>query len=112
MTELASVSLERHGGTVLARLAGEIDLSNAGLVEDQVTARLAGATGVAVDLAGLTYLDSAGLALLTRLAGRLPGAFRVVVPEGAVVARTLAVSGLAAAIPVDATIPDALAALP
>jgi anti-anti-sigma factor len=111
VTELATVELERHGATVLARLAGEIDLSNAGLVEDQVTAGLTGATGVAVDLAGLRYLDSAGLALLSRLAGRLPGAFRLVVPDGAVVARTLAVSGLSAAIPVDPSVPAALAAL-
>jgi len=114
VSELAQVAVERHGGAVLARLAGEIDLSNASEVEDAVTAGLAGATAVAVDLAGLSYLDSAGLALLSRLAGRLVGpggALRLVVPPGAVVGRTLAISGLSVAIPVDETVEAALAAL-
>jgi anti-anti-sigma factor len=106
--------MERHGGTVLARLSGEIDLSNAGAVEDHVTSGLAGATAVAVDLSGLSYLDSAGLALLSRLAGRLTalaGSLRLVVPPEAVVGRTLSISGLASAIPVDETVEAALAAL-
>jgi anti-anti-sigma factor len=112
--QLARVRLERHGGTVLARLSGEIDLSNAGAVEDQVTSCLTGATAVAVDLSGLSYLDSAGLALLSRLSGRLTsasGSLRLVVPPEALVGRTLSVSGLAAAIPVDETVEAALAAL-
>jgi anti-anti-sigma factor len=112
--ELARVAVERHGGVVLARLSGEVDLSNAGAVEDQVTGGLAGATAVAVDLSGLSYLDSAGLALLSRLAGRLSGlagSLRLVVPPDAVVSRTLSISGLASAIPVDETVEAALAAL-
>jgi anti-sigma B factor antagonist/stage II sporulation protein AA (anti-sigma F factor antagonist) len=111
---LARVAVERHDGAVLARLSGEIDLSNASAVEDQVTGGVAGATAVAVDLSGLRYLDSAGLALLSRLAGRLAalaGSLRLVVPPDAVVGRTLSVSGLAAAIPVDETVEAALAAL-
>jgi anti-anti-sigma factor len=83
-------------------------------VEDQVTGGLAGATAVAVDLSGLSYLDSAGLALLSRLAGRLTalaGSLRLVVPPEAVVGRTLSISGLASAIPVDETVEAALAAL-
>ncbi|HST67717.1 MAG TPA: STAS domain-containing protein, partial [Mycobacteriales bacterium] len=112
--ELARVRLERHGRAVLARLTGEIDLSNAGTVEDQVSAGLGDTTAVAVDLSGLSYLDSAGLSLLARLSGRLTaaaGSLRLVAPPEAVVSRTLAVSGLAAAIPVDETVEAALAAL-
>lgn len=112
--ELARVAVERHGAAALATLAGEIDLSNAGLVEDQVTRGLAGVTSVAVDLAGLDYLDSAGLALLARLAGRLAGSagsLRLVVPADAMISRTLSISGLSAAIPVDETVEAALAAL-
>jgi anti-anti-sigma factor len=112
--DLARVALERHGDAVLARLSGEIDLSNAGAVEDQVTGGLAGATAVAVDLSALSYLDSAGLALLSRLAGRLSelsGSLRLVVPPDAFVSRTLSISGLALAIPVDETVEAALAAL-
>ena len=71
------------GRAVLARLSGEIDLSNAGEVEDQVTGGLGGATAVAVDLSGLSYLDSAGLALLSRLAGRLSALVRLAPAGGA-----------------------------
>jgi anti-anti-sigma factor len=112
--DLARVNLERHGDAVLARLSGEIDLSNAGVVEDTVTGGVAGATAVAVDLSGLSYLDSAGLAVLSRLAGRLSelsGSLRLVVPPDALVGRTLSISGLASAIPVDETVEAALAAL-
>ena len=112
--DLARVALERHGDAVLARLSGEIDLSNAGAVEEQVTGGLGGSTAVAVDLSGLSYLDSAGLALLSRLAGRLSelsGSLRLVVARDALVGRTLSVSGLASAIPVDETVAAALAAL-
>ncbi len=109
--QLARVAVERHGDTVLARLAGEIDLSNAGAVEDEVVGGLGGATRAAVDLGGLDYLDSAGLALLSRLATRLTGTLRLVVPPGATVRRTVDVSGLGAAIPVDESVEAALAAL-
>lgn len=112
--DLARVALERHGDVVLARLSGEIDLSNAAAVEDQVTGGLGGSTAVAVDLSALTYLDSAGLALLSRLAGRLSelsGSLRLVAPPHAFVGRTLSISGLASAIPVDETVEAALAAL-
>jgi anti-anti-sigma factor len=111
---LASVAVERHGDVAVARLSGELDLSNATLIEDQVASRLGGITSVAVDLAGLSYLDSAGLALLSRLATRIAGpggALRLVVPPGAVVRRALWISGLAEAIPVDETVEAALAAL-
>lgn len=111
---LASVEVERHGAVAVARLAGELDLSNAAAVEDQVTSGLGGVTALAVDLAGLSYLDSAGLALLSRLSARIAapgGALRLVVPPDAVVRRTLWVSGLTAAIPVDETVAAALAAL-
>jgi anti-anti-sigma factor len=111
---LASVAVERHGEVAVARLAGELDLSNAAAIEDQVTSGLGGAASVAVDLAGLSYLDSAGLALLSRLAARVAGpggALRLVVPPDAVVRRALWISGLTEAIPVDETVEAALAAL-
>jgi len=111
---LARVAVERHGEVAVARLDGELDLSNASSVEDQVTRGIGGSTSVAVDLAGLSYLDSAGLALLSRLAGRIAGpggALRLVAPLDAVVRRALWISGLAEAIPVDETVEAALAAL-
>lgn len=112
--ELARVAVTEHGSAVVARLAGEVDLSNAETVEAEVTRGLGSAPALALDLGGLHYLDSAGLALLSRLATRMPGtggSLRLVVPPDAVVRRALLISGLPAAVPVDETLEAALAAL-
>jgi anti-sigma B factor antagonist len=114
MSELARVALERHGPAVVARLAGEVDLSNAESVESQVGSGLGDASAVALDLAELRYLDSAGLGLVSRLASRLAAegtTLRLVVPADAVVRRALVISGLADAIGVDETVEAALVAL-
>ncbi len=58
------------GGRVVVTLSGEVDLSNAHEVEGQVADAIAGADAVAIDLNGITYLDSRGLQLLLRLAER------------------------------------------
>jgi anti-anti-sigma factor len=80
------------------QLRGDIDLSNVeGLykvAEDAVTNHDA---GLVVDLSGVTFLDSTGLRLLFRLARRLGDrqqALRLVVPEGARIARVLDFSGV------------------
>jgi anti-sigma B factor antagonist len=112
--ELASVAVERRGQAAVARLTGEVDLSNAAAVEDAVTGGLGGVRAVALDLGGLRYLDSAGLALLSRLATRCGAggtALRLVVPPDAVVRRAITVSGLDAVIPVDETLEAALSTL-
>jgi anti-anti-sigma factor len=111
---LAQVAVERHGPVAVARLDGELDLSNAATVEDQIGRGLGELTSLAVDLGGLRYLDSAGLALLSRLATRVAGpggALRLVVPPDAVVRRALLISGLAEAIPLDETVEAALVGL-
>jgi anti-anti-sigma factor len=112
--ELAAVVVQRQGRVAIARLTGEIDLSNAASIEDAVTGALAGVPAVALDLTGLRYLDSAGLALLSRLAARCGDggiALRLVVPPDAVVRRAIAVSGLDTVIPVDGTVEAALSTL-
>ncbi|HZB47469.1 MAG TPA: STAS domain-containing protein [Mycobacteriales bacterium] len=112
--DLARLAVERRGSAAVATLTGEVDLSNAATVEDAVTDAVGGVAGVALDLGGLSYLDSAGLGLLSRLAARFGGdgtALRLVVPSAAIVRRAIAVSGLDTAIPVDETVDAALAEL-
>jgi len=58
------------GERLVVAVSGEVDLSNAGHVETQVAKAIAGAVAVALDLNGVTYLDSRGLQLLLRLAER------------------------------------------
>jgi anti-anti-sigma factor len=88
------------GAWPVVRLSGEVDLSNAEALgeaaERAVTNR---APGLVLDLSEVTFLDSTGLRLVFRLARRLRDrqqALRLVVPEGARIARLLRLSGVAA----------------
>jgi anti-anti-sigma factor len=68
MTELARVALDSDQ---VIRVTGEIDLSNAARVRDAIGAVIPDLAEVCVDLSGTEYLDSAGIAMLFRLAERL-----------------------------------------
>ena len=60
-------SAEETGRPVI-RLAGELDLSNTGQVRAAVQTALAGRSDrVTLDLAGLEFMDSSGIALLLAL---------------------------------------------
>ena len=71
MTELARVDISTDHGTQVVRIFGEIDLSNAAQVRDAIGASLPDLPIVLLDLTGTEYLDSAGIAMLFRLAERL-----------------------------------------
>ena len=113
MSDLARVEGERQGTLCLVRVHGEIDLSNAHEVSAAIgTAMGQEARRLVVDLSDITYLDSAGVALLLRLAERLRTRRRqlqLVVPRGSPVRRVLDYTGLATVIPLHARLEDALA---
>jgi anti-sigma B factor antagonist len=59
--------VETRGDAVFLRPQGELDMSTAPGVEEQMRAALAsGARRVVVDLRGLSFMDSTGLTLVTR----------------------------------------------
>lgn len=69
MTERMSVSMADDGqGGVTARVSGEIDLSNA----DQLRQALDAGGHLTVDLSGVTYMDSAAIAVLFARAAEGP----------------------------------------
>ena len=113
MSDLARVEGERQGTVCLVRVHGEIDLSNA----HEVSSEISGVMGqeaqrLVVDLSDITYLDSAGVALLLRLAERLRFRRRqlhLVVPRGSPVRRVLDFTGLPRVIPLESRLEDALA---
>lgn len=109
---LAAVSVIVHDGTPVAAISGEIDLSNADSVLDQLEQAVeAGARGLVVDLGGVEYLDSTGVRLLVRLVRVLASSdleLRLVVPAGAPIRRVLELANIEAALPVDETTDDAL----
>jgi anti-sigma B factor antagonist len=59
-------------GAPVARLTGEIDISNAEPIGDALDAIVGpDARRVVVDLEGLEFMDSAGIAMLLRIASRV-----------------------------------------
>lgn len=75
------------GGPILA-VEGEIDIANADVLREALDEHLTGADRVTVDLTGVGYLDSAGLAVL------FPHARRLDLIATRLLASVLKVSGL------------------
>src|SRR5438128_10732499 len=72
VNELARVESEQHGSVCLVRIFGEIDMSNDRDVLSEIEVAVGRETDrLVVDLTHTTYLDSAVLALLLRLAERM-----------------------------------------
>ena len=105
MSELAHLEMRRAGDTQLAAISGEIDLSNARPILDTVAASTPDDTSLVVlDLSATTYLDSAGISALFRLAERLRSRrqdLRLVVPPGSPIRAVLALTHLDHVIQVD-----------
>lgn len=95
---LGGLHLSGSEGWPVARLAGEIDLSNVeslrARLEQAVTNR---AQGLVLDLSEVRYLDSTGLRLIYRLARELGDrqqVLRLVVPETSRINRVLTIAGV------------------
>lgn len=68
----AIVTTRSPGPAVWISISGEVDLENAETVEGQLAEAIDNqASSVTIDVAELTYLDSAGLRLMFALAARL-----------------------------------------
>jgi anti-anti-sigma factor len=104
MTELARVVAGTLDGAPVVRVSGEVDLSNAAAVRDSIAAAASEAASVVtVDLSDTTYLDSAGISMIFRLAERLTYSrqeLRLVVPQDAPIRAVLRLTKLDQVIPV------------
>lgn len=86
------VTFSRLGGIDVVRLAGEIDLANAGLIGREVAAQTIEARAVLIDLTAVSFLDSAGVRLLDTLVAAMSDRrtpIRLVVAESGAVRMTL-----------------------
>jgi anti-anti-sigma factor len=109
---LAELQLDLAGDPPVARIAGELDASNA----PGFTARLKeavpnSAIGLVLDLSETTYLDSSGVHLIFDLADALrrrQQALQLVVPPETFVADVLAAVNLQGAARASQTLPEAL----
>lgn len=112
---LADVVFSAHGNVVVARLTGEVDLSNATNVGAGVLHAVSNeSTAVVFDLTGVDYLDSAGIQLVYHLEERLRSrgqALRLVVPASSPANDALRLAGVAQHVETSETVADALRGL-
>jgi anti-anti-sigma factor len=98
MGQLARVEVRTQGDRCHVRVAGEVDISNAGEVLAEIERSVPDeAYSIALDLTGATYMDSAGVQLLFRLAERLRARrrkLRLIVPEDAPLRDVLELTGV------------------
>jgi anti-sigma B factor antagonist len=111
MSELSHLDLSGED-VIVARVTGEVDLSNATEIGAELGAGVPNsALGLVLDLTATAYLDSSGVHLVFDLAERLrrrQQQLRVVVPPGAPVRRVLRIVRLDRAVPVVATVEEAV----
>lgn len=95
---IASLNLDTQGPVVYAEVHGDIDMSNAADLRQELSRMTPNdALGLVVDLRHVTYLDSAGIRLLYHLredlrAGRQK--LRLVITNDSAVTHTLRLAGL------------------
>ena len=107
--------LDPHGDLLVGRLGGEVDISHVPVIRDRLYRALDNQDdGLLVDLSDATYIDSAVVNLLFELADRLGThqlRLAVVVPEGGLVDRVLAIVDIASVVDVYRRFDEAIAAL-
>ena len=101
----AFVTSSTKGSHVSISIAGEIDLSNADQVEDEITTAIPNqCTSASVDLTAVTYVDSVGMRLFFNLVAQLRTAqidLKMIAPPSSPARRIVDISGLNAVVLVE-----------
>jgi anti-anti-sigma factor len=104
MKEIAWITVETHDAIPVARIEGEVDMTNAESVGEQLRGMLTNRSeGLIVDLGATSYLDSSGIAMLFAIAEELrrrQQQLHVVVPESSPLRRVIGIAGLDQAVPI------------
>src|SRR4051794_15234457 len=115
MNELAQLEVAQEGGVVVARILGEVDISNADALRRKLMAAVPNsARSLLVDVSRVGHLDSSGVALLFELSealARRQQALCVVAPPTALSARVLQITNLDHLVPMAATVDEGLSLL-
>jgi anti-sigma B factor antagonist len=109
---VSSGEILRDGSWLLAHWRGDIDMASAGILEKAALGALQNAdSGLIINLADVSYVDSAGirsLLSLRRLLAHRQQKMFVVLPEGSVLRKALDVGGVSAVVPIHRSIDGAL----
>jgi anti-sigma B factor antagonist len=110
---LADVQFSDHDRVVVARLTGEIDLSNAESIESAITESTPNhALALILDVSALDYLDSAGIHLIYKLREKLRArnqGLSLVIPAESPANDALRLAGVSAVVDTVETLEKALA---
>jgi anti-sigma B factor antagonist len=92
----AWVEVSQEPGTLILRLCGELDIASRPVIEPEITAAIANAPAVVLDLAKLRFCDSSGIALMISAheKSQVAGHPLTVVNVAPSVARAFAMSGV------------------
>jgi anti-anti-sigma factor len=108
MAPIESLEFEQAGDAVLARLKGDVDLSNARSVEEQLLAAVPNtSSGLVLDLSMTHHLDSSGVQLIFELAERLDNRrqrLEIVVPDDSPIKRVLLLTEVHRLVPIFASV--------
>src|SRR6185436_9925925 len=111
-TELATIEFGPAERATVATIGGEVDLSNADRLLDELMARIGSTPWLVLDLTRCSYLDSAGLRMIARVDVRcrtVGSGLRLVVDPGGSIDRVLAMTRMDEVLTVDRLLEDALA---
>jgi anti-anti-sigma factor len=113
VTTVAEIAVERRDSSVVAHLSGEVDMTNAGYVRDELLGAVPNdVLALVLDLGECRYLDSAAIEVvfdLSRRLGRRRQELRLVVPDSSPLGRVLTLTDVGSVAPVHASLDSALA---
>jgi anti-sigma B factor antagonist len=109
---LEGLQFSEHGDAVVARLAGEVDLSNASSVKDRLLHAVPNsAAALVLDLSETAYVDSSGVRLIFELAERLRSRgqrLELVVPDDSRIKRVLLLTEVQQVVSISSSLGGAL----
>jgi anti-anti-sigma factor len=116
VSDLAAIDvLDPREGVVVARITGDLDLSNLHAVQAALVDAIPDeADALVIDLAAVRFLDSSGVEMLFRLERSLAVRRQrsaLAIPAGAPIRRALELSGAGPDLRLHASVDDAIAAL-
>lgn len=101
----------RYGRVAIVRASGDVDLASAGELRAALErARRDDPEAVVLDLSGVPFMDSSGLAVVIAAADQLGRRLFVVLAEGSPVAKLFAITGVSDSLQVTTSASEALAA--
>jgi anti-anti-sigma factor len=108
----AEIAVERRGASVIGHVSGEIDMTNAAYLREQLLDSMPNdALLLVIDISGCRYLDSAAIEVLFDLSRRLARRrqeLRLVVPPDSPLKRVIELTEVGTAAPVHESLDSAL----